>query len=133
MAKCCAPTQGDKIIAYSGMGDMTIHQHDCINIPKIDLDRRIPAHWSHIPPDGETICIEIVLRDRRGILRQLTDIFYQMGLSIEDMHAQKKDGIHVCDTFTLYTPDEDYYVYERIVERIQTVIPEYVSARKIPI
>lgn len=127
MAQCCNPKEGDKIVGAIGQGMVTIHQFECINLEKVNLDRRIPANWSTDKSDGMMITISCTMRDRKGILRELTEIFYQMELNIEDIQIQHMGKNFRSNMITLRSDDEDYYIYERIVERIRFGIPEIVD------
>jgi (p)ppGpp synthase/HD superfamily hydrolase len=65
---------------------VTIHRFDCENINKVELERRIIAKWSDdIDHTGMTFEIECILHDKRGLLMELTTLFYQMGLGIKSL------------------------------------------------
>ncbi len=130
-AKCCNPTPSDKIIGYIGSGVITIHKFDCENIDRIQPDRRMPAHWSHIQTDGVMLEIECIFRDKIGLLRQVTEILYQAGINIESLTTTKLPDGNVSDRFVLHTDEEDYYLYDRLVERFRFAIPEFVEMRLI--
>ncbi len=55
---------------------------------RVTLARRIPARWSGTEVEGITIVMDIVFRDKRGLLRQVTDILYQAGLNIESLSTE---------------------------------------------
>ena len=129
LAQCCNPTPKDKIVGYIGQGIINIHKIHCENIEKINLDRRMTARWSNAKITGVTIEIECVFHDRRGLLRQITDIIYHTGLNIESLHTEKLEDDMVLDRFVLQSDDEDYYIYERLAERIRFDIPELVETR----
>jgi GTP diphosphokinase / guanosine-3',5'-bis(diphosphate) 3'-diphosphatase len=126
-AQCCNPTPSDKIIGYIGNWVITIHKFDCANIEKIQPDRRMPAHWSHIQTEGVTLEVECIFHDKLGLLRQVTDILYQAGINIESLTTKKLENNTVSDTFILHTDEEDYYLYDRLVERFRFAIPEFVE------
>ncbi len=132
-AQCCNPQSGDKIVWAIGMGVVTIHKFDCENMKKVKLDRRIPAHWSDAKIEGITIEIVLTLRDKKWLLRQLTDIFYHAGLDIQSVRAEKVDAKTVKDYFTLISDEEDFYLYERLVERMKFELPEFIDAELISI
>lgn len=132
-AQCCNPENGNKIVWAIGMGVVTIHKFDCENMKRVKLDRRIPAHWNNAKIEWISIEIELTLRDKKWLLRQITDIFYQAGLDIESVHAEKIDEHTVKDYFTLSSEEEDYYLYERIVERMKFELPELLDSKLISV
>ena len=77
--------------------------------------------------------MDIVFRDKRGLLRQVTDILYQAGLNIESLSTENLEWGKVVDHFTLRWEEEDYYLYERLVERLRFDIPEMIDSKLISI
>lgn len=130
-AQCCNPIEGDRIVGYIGQGVVTIHKFDCENIDRIQLDRRIPAYWNTLERRGVTIEIECVFQDKIGLLRQITDILFQMEINIESLKTESLTDETVKDTFVLHTNDEDYYIYDRLVERLRFDIREFIEAKLI--
>ncbi len=130
-AQCCNPTPSDRIIGYIGNGVITIHKFDCENIERIQPDRRMPAHWSHIQTDGVMLEVECIFRDKLGLLRQVTEILYQAGINIESLTTSRLPDGRVSDRFILHTDEEDYYLYDRLAERFRFAIPEFIEMRLI--
>jgi GTP pyrophosphokinase len=87
IAKCCEPTpENRKIVGAIGQGVITIHRVDCENVKKIELERRMLAKWSDDEQDSGIIFeIECTLRDKRGLLMELTTLLYQMGIGIKSV------------------------------------------------
>lgn len=139
LAKCCLPTEKDRIVASVGIGTITLHRADCINMSKVELDRRIPARWSNMRERGTLVTFELYLREKFGIIHTLLDIFYRMKLNIErieqvhenDRYDHEDEMIKLI--FELSSTEEDYYLFERIRERIELILPEYESSRLIEI
>jgi (p)ppGpp synthase/HD superfamily hydrolase len=88
MALCCNPKPGQRIVGAIGKGVVTIHRFDCENMDRVSLARRIPARWSSMKVDGIRIAVDLTFHDRRGLLRQLTDIFYKANLDIESVSTE---------------------------------------------
>jgi GTP diphosphokinase / guanosine-3',5'-bis(diphosphate) 3'-diphosphatase len=132
-AKCCKPTPMDKkIVGAIWQGSVTIHRFDCKNVEKIELERRMPVRWS---TEEENLSIqfeiECIFRDKRGLLMELTEIFYNTGLNIKSVIAEDLWNGTVKDIFILETSDEDYYIYERLESRLKFEIPELIESRLI--
>jgi acetolactate synthase small subunit len=69
--------------------------------------------------------------DKKGLLRQLTDIFYQFWLNIESLHTENLEKGKVRDHFILSSEEEDYYLYERVIDRIRFEIPDFIESKLI--
>ncbi len=131
MALCCSPKSGDRIVGAIGKGIITIHRFDCDNIERVSLARRIPARWSSMKIEGITIAMDVTFQDKRGLLRQVTDILYNTGLNIESLSTENIGDGKVIDHFILKWDEEDYYLYERLVERLRFDIPEMLDSKLI--
>lgn len=125
-AQCCQPTFADKkIIGVIGHGQVTIHKFDCTEVEKTDIDRRITARWSTEPEKQNlTLEIEIKFHDRKGILMKLTQIFYNSDLNITSFVTENLANGITMDRFVLETENDDYYLFERLEDRLKFEIPE---------
>jgi hypothetical protein len=56
-----------------------------------------------------------------------------MGLNIESVKAEKIENDHVLDTFVLTSEEEDYYLYERLAERMRFALSELQEIRLLSI
>ncbi|MBC7498779.1 bifunctional (p)ppGpp synthetase/guanosine-3',5'-bis(diphosphate) 3'-pyrophosphohydrolase [Candidatus Gracilibacteria bacterium] len=133
IAKCCEPTPENKrIVGAIGQGIITIHRVDCENVSKIELERRMLAKWSNDSQDSGIIFdIECTLRDKRGLLMELTTLLYHMGISINSVRTEDIGGGQVRDTFTLEYSEDDYYIYDRLEARLRFDIEELIDMRLI--
>ncbi len=133
MALCCSPKPGDRIVWAIGKWVVTIHKFNCENMDRVSLARRIPARWSNTRVEGITIEMDVIFADKRGLLRQVTEIFYQAGLNIESLSTENLGNGKVVDHFTLKGDEEDYYLYERLIERLKFDIPEMLESKLVSI
>lgn len=131
MALCCSPKSWDRIVWAIGKGIVTIHRFDCKNIERISLARRIPARWSKARIEGVTIAMDVSFYDKRWLLRQITEIFYQTWLNIDSLSTENLGDGKVLDHFVLKWDNEDYYLYERLIERFRFDIPEMIESKLI--
>ncbi len=133
IAKCCEPTPENKrIVGAIGQGIITIHRVDCENVSKIELERRMLAKWSNDSQDSGIIFdIECTLRNKRGLLMELTTLLYHMGISINSVRTEDIGGWQVRDTFTLEYSEDDYYIYDRLEARLRFDIEELIDMRLI--
>lgn len=99
------------------------------------LDRHIPANWSNLPLQSTKMRLEILVDNRIGVLRKISDIFYMMHINIEEI-SQKTEGENK-ELARLYlvvsVDEEDYYLYERLVERMKLGITEFKEAQLVEI
>ena len=132
MAQCCQPTSSDRIVGSIGKQIVTIHRADCKEITHTNLDRRIPARWSHMKNEWMLLDIELIFMNKIWVLRHLTDIFFHVGLNIESIGTTKgkKDEINI-HLVLKNDEDDDYYLYDRLIERIRFDVPEFISGKLI--
>lgn len=79
--------------------------------------------------------MEVLVENKIGVLRKISDIFYLMLINIEEI-SQKVEGEHgeLARLYLLVSVnEEDYYLYERLVERMKLGIPEFKQAQLIEI
>lgn len=71
----------------------------------------------------------MIFENRIGVLKKLTEIFFLMRINIDEMSARTEtDGLsHV--VFSLKTEEEDYYLFERLMERVKLSIGEFKEGR----
>lgn len=131
IAQCCHPTpQDERIVGVIWQGIVTVHTITCSNVTKVELERRIPAYWSTQRRNtGVSFSIECILQDRRGLLMELTEIFYRMGLNIKNISAEDLWNNKARDVFSFTIDEDDYYIYDRLESRLKFEIPELESVR----
>ncbi|MDD2745489.1 MAG: RelA/SpoT family protein [Candidatus Gracilibacteria bacterium] len=134
-AECCKPQHGDRVVGYATRFGVNIHKVSCTMIKKGSLDRLIPTNWSNIPQQSTKMRLEILVDNRIGVLRKISDIFYMMLINIEEI-SQKTEGENgaLARLYLVVSVDEeDYYLYERLVERMKLGIPEFKEAQLVEI
>ncbi|MDD5376491.1 MAG: RelA/SpoT family protein [Candidatus Gracilibacteria bacterium] len=124
-AHCCEPKVGDKVVGYITRNGVNIHKIDCTSLRQKDFDRYIPAYWEGMKAQGLHIRAEMVFENKIGVLKSLTEIFFLMRINIDEMSAHTDtDGLsHI--VFSLKTEEEDYYLFERLMERVKLSIGEF--------
>lgn len=135
LAQCCHPTPQDKrIIGVIWQGIVTIHTLDCPNVTKVELERRIPSYWSNQESSSwVSFEIECIVKDRRWILMELSEIFYHMGLDVKDISAHTLWDGTTKIAVNLQTSEDDYYIYDRLEARLRFEIPELQNIKLISI
>ncbi len=90
-AKCCSPVPGDEIIGYITRGrGVTIHRGDCPNIQNDpnSFDRLIDVEWDSGEKISYSTEIQIVARDRKGILAEMTNVISEVKLHVSAINAR---------------------------------------------
>jgi guanosine-3',5'-bis(diphosphate) 3'-pyrophosphohydrolase len=134
-AQCCNPTLANsKIVGVIGQGIVTVHVLGCPELNKVELERRIPTHWSNQTKANNISCeFTCLLKDRRWLLMSLTSIFYTMWLNIKSIRAEDKWDSTVLDTFVVETDEDDYYIYDKLESRLKFEIPELIEMKLISV
>jgi GTP pyrophosphokinase len=89
LARCCAPLRPQPITGYVTVGrGVTIHRSGCPSLARmreLRAERVLEVEWSSGDAGGLAIEIAINAYDRRGLVRDLTDVLAQEKLSIQAM------------------------------------------------
>jgi GTP pyrophosphokinase len=92
LARCCAPLRPQAITGYVSLGrGVTVHRRDCPSLLRMAArkpDRVLKVEWSGA--DGGALGVELAIRayDRRGLLRDLTDVLAAERLSIDAVNSR---------------------------------------------
>ncbi len=121
-AQCCNPRVLDKVVGYITREGVHIHKIDCTSLTQKDFDRYIPAHWDGMKTQGLQIRAEMIFENKIGVLKQLTEIFFLMRINIDEMSARLEEDGYSHVVFSLKTEEEDYYLFERLMERVKLSI-----------
>lgn len=85
-AECCNPVPGDPIVGILNQGQgITIHRDDCVlgrEHIKLEVEQQIPVDWSPDEDLAYEIRIEILAKDRPGLLDDITQTFSAFDISI---------------------------------------------------
>jgi GTP pyrophosphokinase len=86
-AKCCNPIPGDPIIGFITRGrGISVHRNDCTNstLFQNDEDRRIEVVWDKGEEKKYDVNLEIISADRPGLLHEISQIFSDFGVNINE-------------------------------------------------
>jgi GTP pyrophosphokinase len=91
LAHCCAPLRPQPIVGYITMGrGVTIHRAECRNFDRMRAEkpeRMLQVEWSSGEQDLMEVELVVFAYDRRGLVRDITDVVAQEHLSIEGMNT----------------------------------------------
>ena len=96
LARCCAPLRPQPITGYLTLGrGVTIHRSDCpslVRMRAVKPERILRVEWTSADAGGLTVEISISAYDRRGLVRDVTDVLAVERLSIEAMTTTTDRG-----------------------------------------
>jgi GTP pyrophosphokinase len=99
LARCCAPMRPQPIRGYLTLGrGVTIHLAGCAGLARMvkqKPQRLLQVEWSDAESSRIAACIEIEAFDRRGLLRDISDLIAEEHVSIEGVssHTDPADRI----------------------------------------
>jgi GTP pyrophosphokinase len=89
LARCCAPLRPQRITGYVTLGrGVTIHRSDCpalIRMRAVKPERVLQVEWTAAEDGALTVELFVSAYDRRGLVRDVTDVLAVERLSIEAM------------------------------------------------
>ena len=131
-ARCCAPLPPQSITGYVTVGrGVTVHRSNCPGLARmreVRPERVLQVEWSAADGAGLTVEIAVTAYDRRGLVRDLTDVLAVERLSIEAMSTvtdRNAGTAHV----RLTVPVSSLEQLARVLKRLGTV-PTVIEARR---
>ncbi len=113
-------------MGYVTRTGVNIHKVTCASVRKGSLDRLIPANWENMPRLKTKMRIEVLVENRIGVLRTLSDVFYSMKINIDEISQNSEQNGELARLYLSISVDEDdYYLYERLVERMKLGLKEF--------
>lgn len=133
LARCCAPLRPQPIAGYVTLGrGVTIHRSDCPSLARmreVKPERVLKVEWTSDAGAGLVVEISITAFDRRGLVRDVTDVLALERLSIEAMTTttdRDSGTAHVLVTVSV----ADLEQLARVLRRLGGV-PNVTHARRV--
>ena len=133
LARCCAPLRPQPITGYVTLGrGVTIHRSNCPGLRRmrsVRPERVLNVEWTSADSAALGVQLAISAYDRRGLVRDVTDVLALERLSIEAMTTttdRESGTAHV--SLTLAVADLDQLA--RVLRRLSAV-PNVIHARRI--
>ncbi|MCK9272178.1 RelA/SpoT family protein [Candidatus Gracilibacteria bacterium] len=135
LSSCCEPKKGNKIVGYMTRNGVSIHKLNCPSLKKLSFDRFIQANYEGTEEKQEvSLIVEMIFKNKIGVLKKITDIFFHMGINIEEIHTAKDSDGNIKITLNLITNNEDYYIFDRLIDKIKLIITdEFIDAKLLEI
>jgi GTP pyrophosphokinase len=113
-ATCCTPEMGKPLVAYKSRGlQFVVHEAQCDELSRLNPDRMFAAHFLIIRK------VKVHAQQRLGALRDCTDVFATLGISILDVRLQHIKGDGVTIHFELGATRIDDY--EKVDEKLRHI------------
>ena len=133
LARCCAPLRPQPVAGYVTVGrGVTIHRSDCPSLIRMSAtrpDRVLKVKWSNTDEGSPGVELSVSAYDRRGLVRDITDVLAYERLSIEAMTTTTDRGsgtAHILVTVAI----SDLEQLNRLLKRLGGV-PNVIHARRL--
>ena len=132
LARCCAPLRPQPIAGYVALGrGVTVHRNDCasfVRMAALKPERVLQVDWSSADSGALAVLLTVNAYDRRGLLRDLTDVVAVERLSI-DAVTSRTDHESGIAYFSLAVAVSDLEQLARVLRRLAAV-PNVLEARR---
>ncbi len=124
MARCCAPVPPEKIAGYLTLGrGVTVHRAGCRSLARMSArnpERLLRVDWNQSTELQMPVQIRIEAYDRRGLLRDVSDVMAQERLSIEGVNSSTDPADRVA-TIVMRTAVRDATQLRQVLKKLAGV------------
>ena len=124
-SKCCAPVPGDEIIGFITRGyGVSVHRKDCPNAQpghhvEANQGRWIKVSWSDDIRDSYTTALEVVCKDRTGLLVDISTAMSTCKVNVNSLNVHTtSDGFAI---FHLTISVADSRQLEQVMRKIHQI------------
>ncbi|GAC1452329.1 MAG: GTP diphosphokinase [Steroidobacteraceae bacterium] len=132
LARCCAPLRPQPISGYVTLGrGVTVHRSDCASFRRMSAlkpDRVLQVDWTAAHTDALAVELAVSAYDRRGLLRDLSDVLAVERLNIDAVTSRTERDTGIAD-FLLTVAVNDLEQLARVLRRLGSV-PNGIEARR---
>lgn len=133
LARCCAPVPPDPIAGYVTLGrGVTVHRANCPNLARmraLNAARVLVVDWNLGADSLLPVQIRVQALDRRGLLRDVSDVLAVEKLSIDGVNSNTDPQDRVA-TIVMRTAVRDSEQLGRLLTRLSAV-PNVLSAQRL--
>jgi GTP pyrophosphokinase len=124
MARCCAPVPPEAIAGYVTLGrGVTVHRAGCRSLARMSArnpERLLRVDWNRSTELQMPVQIRIEAYDRRGLLRDVSDVMAQERLSIEGVNSSTDPADRVA-TIVMRTAVRDAAQLRQVLKKLAAV------------
>jgi GTP pyrophosphokinase len=132
LARCCAPLRPQPITGYVTLGrGVTVHRSDCASLMRmaaVKPDRVLKVDWTSADAGALNVGLSVSAYDRRGLLRDLTDVLALERLSIDSVNSRTDHDTGIA-YFALTVAVHDLAQLARVLRRLAGV-PNVIDVRR---
>jgi GTP pyrophosphokinase len=132
LARCCAPLRPQPIVGYVTQGrGVTVHRRDCAGLVRMNSlkpERILKVEWASTDTGALQVELLVSAYDRRGLLRDLSDVLSVERLSIEASTTRTDHDTGLAH-FSLTVAVSDLAQLARVLNRLAAV-PNVIEARR---
>src|SRR5580693_1164676 len=132
LARCCAPLRPQPITGYVTLGrGVTVHRSDCASFKRMSAlkpNRVLQVDWTATHTEALAVELSVSAYDRRGLLRDLSDVLAVERLNIDAVNSQTDRDTAVAH-FLLTVAVNDLEQLSRVLRRLGSV-PNVIEARR---
>ncbi len=133
MARCCAPVPPEAIGGYVTAGrGVTVHRANCANLLRmrsLNAQRVLAVEWHVAAGTVMPVRIRVEAYDRRGLLRDVSDVMALEKLSIEGVNSDTDPADRIA-TIVMRTAVRDTEQLARVLQRLGAV-PNVLTAQRL--
>jgi GTP pyrophosphokinase len=133
LARCCAPIRPQAITGYVTLGrGVTIHRSDCPALARmraVKAERALNVEWSSDDPENLDVQIAITAYDRRGFVRDISDVMAAEHLSIDALNTVTDHDTGTAH-MTVKLAVKDLEQLARVLRRLAGV-PNVINVRRV--
>jgi GTP pyrophosphokinase len=131
-ARCCNPVPGEAIGGYITVGQgVSIHRADCVNLEKLRQERPeriMEVSWGDQITSAHRAIVDIEAIDRRGLLRDVSDVFSNEKIDILAVNTQSNESTSTAHMqFTVLVSDRRQL--EQLMRRLDR-LPDVRTVRR---
>jgi GTP pyrophosphokinase len=132
LARCCAPLRPQPITGYVTLGrGVTVHRSDCAGLQRMSAlkpERVLKVEWAAADTGALDVEIAVSAYDRRGLLRDLTDVLAAERISIDAVTSRTDHEVGVAH-FAVSIAVGDLEQLARVLRRLAGV-PNVIEVRR---
>ena len=133
MARCCSPVPPETIAGYLTLGrGVTIHRARCASLLRMRAlkpERVLSVEWTLDSASLMPVRIRVEAFDRRGLLRDVSDVMALEKLSIEGVNSDTDPDDRIA-TIVMRTAVRDHEQLGRVLQRLGAV-PNVLRAQRL--
>ncbi len=133
MARCCNPVPPDVIAGYVTLGrGVTIHRARCASLLRMRTlkpERVLKVEWTMDSDSLMPVRIRVEAFDRRGLLRDVSDVLALEKLSIDGVNSDTDPNDRIA-TIVMRTAVRDHEQLGRVLQRLGAV-PNVLRAQRV--